>query len=159
VCRTHLLLQNRSEAAKLLKMTRLLYPKIEDEQWQQKFTELEAACAKGKGSNSKKPRDRGTAPNAGDSAFGRCGTACRRNSYQTVLPLMRFFCTNRLPQRSRQARTTVPEVRSCGKGRSRRPSGLAFWRGWLSIRPRPYRPPTESNFAKKRPTCGFAAWL
>jgi len=53
-CRTLLLLQDPKEAEKLLKVTRLLYPKMEDEQWQQKFAELEAACAKGKGEKSKK---------------------------------------------------------------------------------------------------------
>jgi predicted Zn-dependent protease len=46
VCRTLVLMEDFAEAGKLLKMTRLLYPRVEDEQWQQKFSELEAQCAK-----------------------------------------------------------------------------------------------------------------
>ncbi len=57
VCRMYVLLQDPKEAEKLLKVTRLLYPKIEDEQWQQKFAELEAACAIGKGGKRKKRGD------------------------------------------------------------------------------------------------------
>ncbi len=47
-CRTLVLMHDPAEADKLLKLTRLLYPKIEDEQWQQKFADLEAACSKQK---------------------------------------------------------------------------------------------------------------
>lgn len=54
VCRTLVLLEETTEAAKLLKVTRLLYPKVEDEQWQHKFAELEAVCAKGKREKPKK---------------------------------------------------------------------------------------------------------
>jgi len=46
LCRTLVLMDDTIEAGKLLKVTRLLYPKIEDERWQQKFAELEAQCAK-----------------------------------------------------------------------------------------------------------------
>jgi tetratricopeptide (TPR) repeat protein len=45
LCRSLLLAKQTTEAAKLLKMTRLLYPKPESESWQRKFVELEAECA------------------------------------------------------------------------------------------------------------------
>jgi TolA-binding protein len=53
-CRTLVLLHDPAEADKLLKVTRLLYPKIEDDQWQQKFADLEAASAKQLKEKSKK---------------------------------------------------------------------------------------------------------
>jgi tetratricopeptide (TPR) repeat protein len=53
VCRTLVLLQETIEACKLLKVTRLLYPKIENEKWRQKFAELEAACTNDKGKKVK----------------------------------------------------------------------------------------------------------
>ena len=56
VCHTLVLLKKFEEASKLLKVTRLLYPKIEDEKWQKKFAELEAECVKNateKGSKGK----------------------------------------------------------------------------------------------------------
>jgi len=42
LCRTLVLLKEPGEALKLLKMTRLLYPKPESETWQRKFADLEA---------------------------------------------------------------------------------------------------------------------
>ena len=44
LCRSLLLAKQTSEADKLLKMTRLLYPKPESEAWQRKFADLEAKC-------------------------------------------------------------------------------------------------------------------
>jgi predicted Zn-dependent protease len=58
VCRTLVLMDDFTEAGKLLKVTRLLYPKVEDERWQQKFAELEAQCTKAaipKEGNGRKP--------------------------------------------------------------------------------------------------------
>jgi hypothetical protein len=52
VCRTLLLLEDTAEAGKLLKMTRLLYPKIENDEWQKKFGELEARSTR---ENGEKP--------------------------------------------------------------------------------------------------------
>jgi len=54
VCRTLSLLQETAEACKLLQVTRLLYPKIEGDELQRKFAELEAACTKSKGEKPKK---------------------------------------------------------------------------------------------------------
>ncbi len=42
LCRTLLLTGDLTESGKLLKTTRLVYPKPESETWQQKFAELEA---------------------------------------------------------------------------------------------------------------------
>ena len=52
VCRTLLLMDDAAEAGKLLKMTRLLYPKIGDDGLQKKFAELET---QGTGRNAPKP--------------------------------------------------------------------------------------------------------
>jgi hypothetical protein len=63
LCRSLLLLKDPGEASKLLKMTRLLYPKPESEIWQQRFAELEAqsesedrAPAKGKKAGRENPK-------------------------------------------------------------------------------------------------------
>ncbi len=53
VCRTLVLQDEAIEAGKLLKVTRLLYPKIEDEKLEAKFAELEALCEKGKSTTPK----------------------------------------------------------------------------------------------------------
>lgn len=53
VCHTLVLQDDTVEAAKLLKVTRLLYPKIEDEKLERKFSELEAFCEKGKNGGAK----------------------------------------------------------------------------------------------------------
>jgi hypothetical protein len=52
VCRTLLLMDDAAEAGKLLKMTRLLYPKIGDNSLQRKFAELESQATSG---NALKP--------------------------------------------------------------------------------------------------------
>ena len=44
LCRTLLMSKQSAEAAKLLKVTRLVYPKPESEAWQKKFADLEAQC-------------------------------------------------------------------------------------------------------------------
>ena len=49
LCQTLLLAKETIEADKLLKMTRLVYPKPESEAWQKKFAELEAKCEAEKG--------------------------------------------------------------------------------------------------------------
>jgi hypothetical protein len=49
LCRTLLLAKETLEADKLLKMTRLVYPKPESEAWQKKFAELETQCEAEKG--------------------------------------------------------------------------------------------------------------
>jgi tetratricopeptide (TPR) repeat protein/TolA-binding protein len=48
VCRALLALDDTREACKLIKVTRLLYPKVEGSPVHAKFAELEAQCAKGK---------------------------------------------------------------------------------------------------------------
>ncbi|MGE5194250.1 MAG: hypothetical protein ACM3U2_17290 [Deltaproteobacteria bacterium] len=63
VCRTLVLLEDKTEAGKLLKMTRLLYPKIRDDKLQQKFAELEALCAGENGNKPKKANGQQGAPN------------------------------------------------------------------------------------------------
>ena len=60
LCRSLLLLKDPSEAVKLLKMTRLLYPKPESEIWQQRFAELEAqseAASRGPAKGKKASRE------------------------------------------------------------------------------------------------------
>ena len=54
VCTALFALNETSEACKLVKVTRLVYPDIEDRSLQKKFAELEAKCENGKGGNEKK---------------------------------------------------------------------------------------------------------
>jgi hypothetical protein len=54
VCNTLVLLKEVGEACKLVKVTRLVYPKIEDPALHKKFAELEAKCENGKNANARK---------------------------------------------------------------------------------------------------------
>jgi hypothetical protein len=54
VCHALVLMKETQEACKLVKVTRLVYPKIDDPALQKKFAELEARCANGKTADAKK---------------------------------------------------------------------------------------------------------
>jgi hypothetical protein len=54
VCTALVALNETSQACKLVKVTRLVYPDIEDGALQKKFAELEAKCENGKSSGAKK---------------------------------------------------------------------------------------------------------